>query len=339
MLCDQLANITYPDIVAMTPGLSDFTRRWTMEGFDNLRPLIKGAHKFVLDDSVAAACEHIRQGRPTSIQAAMEFAAVPFPVTWVEWAGNAVSGTRHLRGGTSVPRRVGMLLDTSDPRAGSAHLFWSMPAPLNQLRVSPAMVMFDFTRTIIPQMRREMFPEIKHEVPTADELRELMPHKAKWLNQPAEVEALANSGDDGFLMPSTAVMGSLGPKLTAEAGVALTKEAQSDWEGEVGFLKAVLIMMNCRNAVESEAAAEQPRLNRKRALAGKLPLFEHRVIRMKLRGPERRGTAGTGEGGRMRAHLVRGHFKVRKTGVFFWTPFVRGDALLGTIRSRYEVRL
>jgi hypothetical protein len=39
-----------------------------------------------------------------------------------------------------------------------------------------------------------------------------------------------------------------------------------------------------------------------------------------------------------RQHLVRGHFKIRKTGVYWWAPFLRGDARHGTIkRHEYEV--
>jgi len=40
----------------------------------------------------------------------------------------------------------------------------------------------------------------------------------------------------------------------------------------------------------------------------------------------------------MRMHLVRGHFKTRSTGIFWWSPFVRGhgDAVE---RRHYEVSL
>jgi len=38
----------------------------------------------------------------------------------------------------------------------------------------------------------------------------------------------------------------------------------------------------------------------------------------------------------MRAHMVRGHFKVRRTGVYWWRAFVRGRH--GTVdRDRYQV--
>lgn len=42
--------------------------------------------------------------------------------------------------------------------------------------------------------------------------------------------------------------------------------------------------------------------------------------------------------GQHRAHLVRGHFKVRKSGVFWWMPFVRGNQKLGFVHKHYEVK-
>ena len=39
----------------------------------------------------------------------------------------------------------------------------------------------------------------------------------------------------------------------------------------------------------------------------------------------------------MRGHFVRGHFKIRKTGVFFWHPHARGDFGRGQIEKDYEI--
>jgi hypothetical protein len=41
-----------------------------------------------------------------------------------------------------------------------------------------------------------------------------------------------------------------------------------------------------------------------------------------------------------RAHLVRGHFKIRRTGVFWWSSFLRGDAGKGELkRQEYDAVL
>jgi hypothetical protein len=39
----------------------------------------------------------------------------------------------------------------------------------------------------------------------------------------------------------------------------------------------------------------------------------------------------------MRAHMVRGHFKHTKHGIFFWSPHMRGDFKRGVVTKDYEV--
>jgi hypothetical protein len=38
-----------------------------------------------------------------------------------------------------------------------------------------------------------------------------------------------------------------------------------------------------------------------------------------------------------RWHSVRGHFKIRKTGVYWWSPFYRVDPTKQTVRQEYKV--
>ena len=40
----------------------------------------------------------------------------------------------------------------------------------------------------------------------------------------------------------------------------------------------------------------------------------------------------------MRGHFVRGHFKTRKTGIYFWHPHARGSFDRGMIEKTYEMR-
>jgi hypothetical protein len=36
-------------------------------------------------------------------------------------------------------------------------------------------------------------------------------------------------------------------------------------------------------------------------------------------------------------HSVRGHFKIRRTGVYWWSPFFRGDPTKLVQRQEYKV--
>jgi hypothetical protein len=110
-----------------------------------------------------------------------------------------------------------------------------------------------------------------------------------------------------------------------------------DSSGESPFLRAALLMMNSRNAVERQPSEPMERLNRKRTKLGKLPLLSYTTVKLALsRVQANRSSDGSGRSG-VRAHLVRGHFKIRKTGVFWWSHYVRGTAP-GAVKHRaYEV--
>ena len=128
------------------------------------------------------------------------------------------------------------------------------------------------------------------------------------------------------------------PHQYQQAMEALFELARSDWAGELAYMLAVVGLLNVRNAVETEHV-DRVKINRSRAKAGKLPLFEHHVL--KISGRQRKRVYTNGESANdhapMRAHYVRGHFKARRSGVYFWSPHVRGDLQRGMVDKDYEV--
>ena len=113
--------------------------------------------------------------------------------------------------------------------------------------------------------------------------------------------------------------------------------ARSDWAGEVAYLLAVIGLMNARNATEL-IAVDQRKLNQARVKRGVRPLFEHHVLKIHTR--QQRRVSDSERGGShepIRGHFVAGHWKVRRTGIFFWHPFQRGDFTKGKIDKTYEV--
>ena len=114
--------------------------------------------------------------------------------------------------------------------------------------------------------------------------------------------------------------------------------ARSDWAGEPAFILAVIALLNARNAIEIDTV-DNTAFNKKRAKRGRLPLFSHKVLKIAHRQIKRvYGDAGhQGDYQPMRGHFVRGHFKTRKTGIFFWHPFSRGDFTRGKVVKDYEV--
>lgn len=104
------------------------------------------------------------------------------------------------------------------------------------------------------------------------------------------------------------------------------------------FLRGLLVCLNSRNLFAVCAPENVDKLNRARARTGKLLRVSFSRVRVNLSAVMRRKTDAASGAGGMRAHLVAGHFKVRKSGVFWWSPFVRGDEQQGkVIREGYQV--
>ena len=86
-----------------------------------------------------------------------------------------------------------------------------------------------------------------------------------------------------------------------------------------------LILLNCRNAVDSEYVPASEKLNKARRKKGKPEIGAYKLVKLHLTPKKRmiygrRGeTVLQTEGG-----LVMGHFKVRSTGIFWWSPHWRG---------------
>jgi hypothetical protein len=111
----------------------------------------------------------------------------------------------------------------------------------------------------------------------------------------------------------------------------------SDIRGEPGVVRSILLLLNSKNLTHSEDTPAPERLNRQRAKAGRLPLLGHTKIRIKLSRAlqQRAGEERQKEASRL--HAVRGHFKVRASGVYWWSDFMRGDPTRGSLRGTYKI--
>jgi hypothetical protein len=118
---------------------------------------------------------------------------------------------------------------------------------------------------------------------------------------------------------------------------ALFQLARADWAGEVAYILATIGLMNTRNASDT-VLVDKTEHNKKRAKQKQLPLFSHHRLRIHPKLSARVAAANkqtNGSHSAMRMHLVRGHWKVRRTGIFFWHPFARGSAEHGTVEKEY----
>jgi hypothetical protein len=103
-------------------------------------------------------------------------------------------------------------------------------------------------------------------------------------------------------------------------------------------VRALLLLLNSRNIVGTEPCTPDPKLQRARAKCGKKPLLDFTRVDIRLsRIMARRAGEAADPREPMRLHLVRGHFKLRRTGVFWWSPHPRGTAVAGAIREQLPV--
>jgi hypothetical protein len=138
-----------------------------------------------------------------------------------------------------------------------------------------------------------------------------------------------------------AISWNIASDLSPSAYAAARSESPShwlpDWPGEYEYVIAVLALLNSKNVVEL-APTDFAQKNKRRVKDGKPPLFDHYTIGIPGRYKMRHVSDGA-QGRELRAHFVRGHFKVRRTGVFFWSAYRRGNLAHGFVHKNYVLRL
>ena len=119
-----------------------------------------------------------------------------------------------------------------------------------------------------------------------------------------------------------------------------------DWsatmlEGDDFFMRAVLALMNSKTHVNVNRVDCED-VNRRRRKKGKSTFFSHNTVKFQptIKQYEAMKQSGMSEA-EISAHLVRGHFKLRKSKegghkYFWWNPFVRGNAVAGVVTKDYQ---
>jgi hypothetical protein len=101
------------------------------------------------------------------------------------------------------------------------------------------------------------------------------------------------------------------------------------------LLRLLVFVMNIKNIVGTEPVVPAAALQKARVRRGKLPLLGYTRVDIRL---SKALAARVGEAADprqpVRLHLCRGHFKIRKTGVFWWSPHPRGSAAAGVIHNQ-----
>ncbi len=302
MLCDDL--------------LADKLLPHSYDGLEKVFDRIRAAQKFTLSKEFAIAADGLVENYE-ELAKIVPYCRLPYPATWIEWmhddrphwdsngpygGARPIDPTRHQL----PPQRVGLLLEQRGDFAGcwKAHLFWSMKVKppeeyVSQFNGSLGAVLVDTSKDV-----------------SGDRLYDAL-----------DSHVYADFGR-GLLVSMSA--------RNPDIANRLMEYAVEDWGGEVRFMVAMLGLLNTRNVAQFSFVDKQP-LNIKRAKKGKRPLFSHTTLKIRPEIWIAPGGDGSGDHRDLRLHFVRGHFKHRKTGLFWWSMHARGLAKHGFVDKDYEV--
>ena len=274
--------------------------------------------KFTLEPDFAAAAEPLAADFK-GIRNALPYCRLPYPIVWLEVAQahrpRFAAANIDVPGIQSIPIRVGFLLQAmnEDHSIISVFQFWVLRQEPELVQASHMATLFDPREVDNPRLP----PENEHRYIPIESSKE-------WLSADADTKRILNN----VIRPIPAFFAD--PVLLARWGDStefdqITYElAAADWSGETAYLLAVLALLNTLNAT-TRREVDNSQINKKRVKRGDAPLNNHYELTIHPRIKKTmyaRGRGATAE--EIRSHLVRGHFKVRKTGIFWWRPHTAG---------------
>lgn len=124
----------------------------------------------------------------------------------------------------------------------------------------------------------------------------------------------------------------LAPGIVQHAGVLELEASRTALHKQVAMLCQFLRVLNCANVV-SELVEPGAALNAKRKRASKPPVYAYKIL--VLKSAARKISLGGSHASPV-VHLRRGHFKQRKTGLFWWQPHAVGDRARGVLMKDYD---
>lgn len=276
------------------------------DGIEKTFAKITMAQKFILTKEFSIAADGFVDNYP-ELEKVVPFCRLPFPLMWIEWMHDDrphwdQSGPYKARPVDKKRHqlsslRIGLLLQQygDNPGKWRAHLFWS-------LKEKPEGGTSEYNGSLAA-----LDMDMSHPLDGVDISR-------------------FTHADFGYKLVES---------LPADIQSQLGEYALEDWGGEMRFMIAVIGLLNARNVVY-QVPVDKERHNAKRIKNKQLPLFSHKLLKIKPEIYVRDWRDSQEQQHKdLRMHFVRGHFKHRKTGLFWWSMYVRGKQ--GFVAKDYEV--
>jgi hypothetical protein len=343
-----------------------------------MRPYIKSAERFEVADDVARAAGDLVYSRPSCLAAALPLCRLPYETLWIEYRGGlGPKQGRRTFDSAPVPCKQGVLIESMPGgQTGFMTVAWlhkpdngdeDMPGPA--VNISPISIYFDWredgdVRSIVRQAHDAIIKAIPHEhgrqlvefyreaiekkwvnYANTDAIQHLFTGSRAWdkfVGNAREIEAMMVL--DRHAMPGISPHGAgliafILSRVTPSEVLEFMLKWEADVQGEGAWVQCFLAMLNTKNPCVEHEAVDITRLNKSRRKLGRTEFLPYRRTRLALsRSQARIATARGIDREAARAHLVRGHFKIRATGVFWWSSFLRGDAAKGSaMREEYII--
>lgn len=318
--------------------------------FSAIAPRIAKAQRFVFAPEVVKACHQLSQTRPSSLIDAQTMCRAPFKFVWMEWGGNATGrdlkedGVEYVQE-VAVPERFGCLLECLDDthRRFGASFFWNFErgkgssSAAASVQACPLGVIINWHDDWQPMERLSVLAG------PIDLDKEIRPtwHAAKYLSDQRERDALLKMNRQivSVVCPHMQrFVDEARKRVSFEVMEKFIQASTQDITGEVKILQTALCLLNSKNCVSVEVA-DIAAVNARRRKDKKKPLLSYSTVKIHLSRADQRAAMRDGASEEdIRQHIVRGHFKLRKSGVYWWRPFLRGNPKVGqVVRSGYEV--
>lgn len=305
---------------------------------DGLRRRLSLAEKFLLDPQACAMAASVALSKPSSILAAIAFTKLPFDPMWIEFAN---SDTRKAMADLGSPNmatadgivtieRSGFLLsyDGDDVVVEYAHTDRTQDG---RRLTDIAPVRARFSSRGLDDREMSFLAEFQKGTETPKLAAGKVQQQIGLVHSNPDEAAADMEIRARFRASPHPDVAPVRRNLVRQAGEAKVSGMELAQGQEMYRLFALqvlpaLILLNCRNAVDAEKVPAPERLNRQREKKGRAPVPEHRLVKVHLSPTRRRIYETSGySAAAARGGIVIGHFKVRKSGIYWWSPHWRGS--------------
>jgi hypothetical protein len=297
---------------------------------------IAKASVFVLDQNATAMCANVFFSRPSSILAALGFVRLPTDSVWIEYSNLAAreafarlgNDNPWMEGGVLI-ERTGMLLTQKEGAIDMEAVAQFRKDDGRIIELLTATCRFDTTPGVKldPANRRRL---AKHDHGATGQAKKYYDLLSRDENELAAKDEIRIRFGGSLHTDYVAMVSSI-PGIEEKLRTTLSGHIEDMYRILTTQILPSLILMNCRNAVEQEYVEAPAKLNKARRAKGRPEIGPYHIVKLKLRPKKKRIYEDRGFSGvSMAGGLVVGHFKVRKTGVFWWSPFLRNGGPLQT---------